>query len=478
MSVKLNYNTLPDNYKTYIYNNLIIKSKSSYKTKFTKKYKSNDDDNKDTDSVLTCYNHNITDNSISIPFNISLQLFKQNINNNNTYPNFIFNNNITLYDYQLEIYNTAIEHLNNFNTTTLYIYTGSGKTRLCVCLTANMGYNTIILVSNIDIAQQWVNNYNKLTNMKTYLVEANKTIPENTNVIVCMDGRIQHISQDIINKCGVLVVDEAHTFCTNLRIQAILKIQPKYIIMATATLNRQDGLHKALHMIVGEHNIYRKSTKKFTVYKYHTGINVPIKYTYKKEPDFNALVNDLCFNVERNKIILKLIMDNPTFKILVMTRRVDHVKILYNVLKNNGQNVECMYGNKKKYTESRILIASVSKIGTGFDEESRCSDFSGININMLILVSTIKDVSLFEQVCGRVFRSQYPYIVHLVDDVDIIKYSHWNIAKKWYISRNGIIENIYSDYYIQHKKDIEIVKNIEVDQTISDSDISYILSKS
>ena len=461
MSIRFNINKLDINIKKWIIDNLVYKSNKFNKLRNYNKYNKNQDTNK-----IECYN--INNDYMYIPYNTAFNLFKHNYNKDLMFPKFNFYNNIKLYNYQISIYNEAMANLKEYGTTTLYIYTGAGKTLITVKLSADLGYITIILVSSTDVATQWVNNYKNVTNMEPWLVD--EKLPEKTpNVIICMDGRLHHIPIELLNKCGTLVVDEAHTFCTELRIKTILKIQPKYVIMCTATLKRSDGLDKALKAIAGNHHIYRKSDKPFMVYKYNTGINVPIKYTYYKELDFNALLNDLSLHIERNKMILKIVKDNPSFKILIMTRRVSHVEILYTVLKNSGESVDYMSGNKKSYKDSRILVGSIQKIGTGFDEKSLCPDFNGRRIDMLILANTIKNDALLEQVVGRAFRSDFPHIIHLVDDIDIIKYAHWKVAENWYISRNGTIQEVFSDYYKNNKK-----INTEIDQIIPDDVHKYI----
>ena len=39
---------------------------------------------------------------------------------------------------------------------------------------------------------------------------------------------------------------------------------------------------------------------------------------------------------------------------------------------------------------------------------------------------------------GRVFRAEFPTVMHLVDNDSIFK-NHWSKAQKWYIARGGII---------------------------------------
>jgi hypothetical protein len=50
----------------------------------------------------------------------------------------------------------------------------------------------------------------------------------------------------------------------------------------------------------------------------------------------------------------------------------------------------------------------------------------------------MKSEILIEQVAGRAFRSDFPTIVHYVDDMRIAK-NHWRIASKWCVNNHGVI---------------------------------------
>jgi len=77
-----------------------------------------------------------------------------------------------------------------------------------------------------------------------------------------------------------------------------------------------------------------------------------------------------------------------------------------------------------------------------------------MRINLLILVGSTKSIKLLEQVAGRAFRSEFPQIIHFVDECKISK-NHWRAASPWYKSRNGTIQTVFSPYYRQNKDKIE-----------------------
>jgi hypothetical protein len=122
-----------------------------------------------------------------------------------------------------------------------------------------------------------------------------------------------------------------------------------------------------------------------------------------------------------------------------------------------------MAGHRKHYHDSKILIGTISKIGTGFDEQSACIDFSGERINMLILMGTTKSDTVVEQVLGRAFRADLPHIIIFVDNVQVVK-RHWYVIKKWCLEHNGEIHDIKSQTVKDEHNGQEHINNLAAAQ--------------
>jgi len=438
MSVALTLSSLTPEIRSKIANELNLVSKNNFYIKGKPWL------NQNTKPPLQLYVKFPANDSIRLPYyycNKNILGYKANFSR--SYPPANFSFNAQLRDYQIPIIQEATNHLNEYGCTTLNIYTGSGKTVLMAKLMTDSKLLGIVVYGSTVLGNQWKSTFDDMTDAQTWVV-GDEQPPDKVGVIICMYTRIQQIPSYLLESIGFLAIDEAHTFCTPDHYSKLLLLQPKYVVAATATLERADKLHDAIKYMCGEHKIYRRSSKPFHVYKYLTGINVPIKNNKMGQTDWTALQRDILMHPDRNEIIFSLINKNPQEKILILTRLVDHVKYLYDTLVKYGYSVDYMAGNKKKYNDSRILIGTVSKIGTGFDEKAACADFGGERIGLLLLVCSIKDVACLEQVAGRVFRADFPKIIHFVDEVGIIKDKHWPIANRWYKSRNGLIyEHVY-----------------------------------
>lgn len=425
-----------------------LKRKNRYKK--YKKQNELDDDIEINDKVISLYK--IENNCIYIPFKIYEKIFQVKANLYKSvydiYKKTKFTFNKTLYDVQISVYNELIYNLNLYGTANLNLRTAFGKTVTSVCASATCGYLTIVFLTNTILIEQWENTYKEFTNANVVIIEPNtinKINWNNVDVIICMSGRIEYIPPIILEKIGTVIIDEAHLFCSPSRLPALLSTQPKYIIAATATPERDDGMHIIIESICGIHKIEKKSDKPYDIIKYNTGCDLPIPRKYN-DADWSKLIENICKNTERNNLIIDIILRNPQSKILVLTRLSNHVTFLYDCLINKGCKVDFMTGNKKKYQDSNVLIGTIQKLGTGFDERTACDNFQGIPINLLIIAVSIKSKSLLQQIAGRAFRSTFPTIIALYDD-NSISDSHWQANKKWFTSSGGNIIEINSPKY-------------------------------
>ncbi len=359
-----------------------------------------------------------------------------------------------LRDYQIPVFEQSIKLLDKNNCCILGLHPGFGKTAIAARIACEYQLLTVILVPRIPIARQWVNTFEQYTTAKIWFVGENKV--DDYNVIICMDQRWSKIESSIRKQVGLLVIDEAHMFCTVGHVDALLAFQPKYIIAETATLERDDELHQMIYALTGEEGIFIETTKKFTVKKILTNTKVKRKLNYQGKTDYLKLVHDTLFNDRRNDIICNIVRHHPDHSILILTSLVDHVALLYNQLKDS-ESCEFLCGKKQDYKDSRVLIGTTHKIGTGFDQASSCRDFKGTQFNLLILVCSIKKYQMLVQNVGRVLRSDSPTIYHFVDE-DAIYHNHWALCQRWYKKRNALITTFSTPLIIDLNKNFMLYK--------------------
>lgn len=346
----------------------------------------------------------------------------------------------TLREKQIQVEQEALAQLVRYHTTTLALYPGFGKTILGAKLAARARLITLVLVHREILTTQWKKTFTDVTNARIWIV-GEKNPPPICDVIICMDTRYNHIPPAIRDVIGFVIIDEAHAFCTPSRVECLLAFHPKYIVIESASLERDDGLHTMMYNIVGTHGVFRESSNPFSVIKVITNTR-PVRVQNKMGGvDWSSLVQNTLMNVRRNRIIIELVKANIHRKILILTSLREHANLLYNILQGLSISSDYLCGTKKGYIDSTVLVGTTSKIGTGFDPATSCPTYAGKPFDLLLLVCSMKKYAMLIQNIGRVFRAEFPIVLHLVDNDDIFK-NHWYKARKWYISRGGTITDL------------------------------------
>lgn len=374
---------------------------------------------------------------IHLPFLFAGSLFQICPNINIPYPLTPLNFTGQLREHQIPVEQEAWNQLETYGTTTLGLYPGFGKTILGAKLAARAHLMTVVLVHREILTTQWKKTFEDYTNGRVWIV-GEKNPPDVCDVIICMDTRYNQIPKYMRDSVGTLIIDEVHAFCTMSHVKCLLAFHPKNIILESGSIERDDKMECMAYAIAGEHGIYRESSKPFNVMKIITNTTPVRKQNRMGKTDWTALVKDTLMNERRNQIIINLIMANLTFKILVLTSLREHATVLHDCLDKIGIPCDYLCGTKRGYTDSTVLFATYQKVGTGFDPATSCPTYSGRPFDLLILVCSIKKPSGLTQNVGRVFRAEFPTVMHFVDNDDIYK-SHYCLAKKWYIARGGIL---------------------------------------
>lgn len=335
---------------------------------------------------------------------------------------------------QVSVIKEAKKQLKKYHTTSLSLPTGYGKTFISVLLACWIGYKVCILNYREIIERSWIKTIKKYIPDAKISVVGKKTIKD-ADIVLCMVGSVNNIKDDM-ESFGTLIIDESHAFCTKTGVKAILKFTPKYIIAASATPSLTETF-QFIDLVVGTHKVFRESMDKFDAFIIKTNIHINIE---GEECIFNELCQKQSENIDRINLIEKLIRHNSKSKIMVINNRKNLSDTLCDIIPNSAP----FYGNIKSFKDSRVLIGTASKMGTGFDESNSCSDYKGNPSDLGIITFTFKTEGPFIQVKGRVVgRCENPKIIYLEDENRISK-SHMRLMRKWIEESGG---TIYTHHY-------------------------------
>jgi len=307
-------------------------------------------------------------NNVHLPMAVGYALKKKRINDDKEYFPTSFTFKGSLREHQVSITNDAITAFNTKRHCIISSWAGSGKTIMGAYLSSHMKLRTVILCHRELLLNQWANSFKEFTTINhsnIWIVGENdkQVTPQDADVIISMTTRVSKIPQSIIDTTGLLLLDEAHCLCTQSAIVPMLSFAPKYLCGLSATPKRDDGMEQMIHAMCGPDKITMISTKPYTVYKYHTGVEPTVEHN-ANGINYSLMTSSLCSSDERNTIITKLAMKHKDEKILILTSLKSHVDTLVKTFTAYSETVDFLAGSKGNYKDSRILVGTLSKIGT------------------------------------------------------------------------------------------------------------------
>jgi superfamily II DNA or RNA helicase len=360
------------------------------------------------------------------------------------------------------------------------MYPGFGKTACSAYKITHLGLFTLIVVPMEGLMEQWFETMKNFTKLRTLLwtndVRKRKKQPnwDDYDVIVTMytcvyaNGEYK-LPRNVIERVGTLVIDEAHMFCTKLNSEMLRRVTPRYVIACTATLERTDGMETAIYKMTGKHGVFLLNPVAFDLYPVETGIK---PYTGDREGmDWDAVMKSLIASRERNIMVVNLMekLVDEGRKIISISALVKQVKLVKDMIEHRNIRrvaegkraieVATVFGKmKSKYRDADIILGSLKKAGTGFDEVGKCENWNGKRINTLILLNSLASIGIIVQTFGRAFRSTDPRVYYMIDSLGVID-KHLKTASIYAKKAKGTVKEFDVETILPSERDIDEFRN-------------------
>ena len=382
------------------------------------------------------YMYKVSVNRLILPFGVIKRIwsmiknyeYKVDFKMNNIFPR----SQITLYDYQEK----AVQEMMKAKNGVLVSKAGSGKTQMMLELICRLGYKAL-----------WINNKKELLTQALDRAKANIVnctfgkITEGKvdigDITFCTIQTLANIDLDAIkDEFGIIICDEFQNFSgtpTKLTqtYKVLSKLSARHKYGCTACVHRSDGLMQAGLDLVGE--VAYEVPESAIADKIVRAQVIPVHTEFVPElcleadgtiKDFASLVNEICFDVDRNHLILEKLRENVDNHCIVLSDRLDQLRYLKEKLgqglmidgsmvskKGKQQRREAI--EKMKSGEEHILFASYSLAKEGLDIPL---------LDRLFMASPKKDKSVIIQSVGRIERvhkdKSEPLVYDFVDDYD------------------------------------------------------------
>lgn len=331
----------------------------------------------------------------------------------------------------------ALETTKQQNMGVISAYTGFGKTILACKMIASKKVNTLILVQNKNLADQWKRELDKFLSIKDEpLVEytekgrkkkkdtvgqiyGSKFKRSNLVDVATFQSLVNKESmQEILDQYGMVIIDECHHVAAFTFEKVIKNCKMRYIYGLSATPKRKDGHDPIIFMRCGE-IIWQ--AKKQIKDKPNKQVLIPRFITTGDEFGDAVATNEIHENYQlitksekRNSIIIQDILNNISEgkHILVISERLEHLKQLSNQLSSpelehppsvyelNGKVKETerkeVLDSLQKEESPYVLLATGKYVGEGFDLTS---------LDTICLTMPISWSGLLQQYLGRLQRN-------------------------------------------------------------------------
>ena len=310
-----------------------------------------------------------------------------------------------------------------------------GKTVTAIALISELKLNALIVVPSIALLNQWLERLNAFLEVGyEYKKEKDKfgqycgSKKKLTGFIdiASIDSLHSEDGHDLLKRYGLVILDEVHHFAANSYEEVVRECNSKFLFGFTATPKRSDKNEKIVYKIIGDIRYQFKekenSLEKVLIPEFSFFTFSSLEKTLPYSDMLTTLLND----EERNSIIANKIRKAYKEKrsILVLTDRIEHIKILQNKLEDlenvliiNGQlsaKDKSEFYHKLETIEKGFVILSIGRyIGEGFDEKK---------LDTLFLVSPFRWNGTLEQYVGRLHREnkdKQAVVVHDFIDINV-----------------------------------------------------------
>lgn len=356
----------------------------------------------------------------------------------------------------------AMQELLKYDTGVLCAATGFGKTVVSAKIISELKTNTLVIVNRNNLLEQWkerLSYFFDISKKDIGQIGASKENPNGKLDVASFQSLFKKDNvEELIKGYGLVIVDECHHVAA-FSFENVLKlIRAKHVYGLTATPTRKDGWHKIIYMQCGDIRV-RVSNKQLKQNKEmeHTVVVKKTNYKYvpieeKDKIQISEILNDMCNNVFRNSMIIEDIKKciNEGRVPIVLTERIEHLKILKEDLDELGVPVVIYKGNmgKKQAREvqeilkeaddnnkSRIILATSSSIGEGFDDS---------RLDTLFLTMPVSWKGRIIQYVGRLHREHEDkdkvIVYDYLDNMKVLEKMYDRRLKGYRIAGYEIIE--------------------------------------
>jgi len=331
-------------------------------------------------------------------------------------------------------------------------FTVTHNTATTINLSTKVKLKVLVIVNRLVLVQQWKEAIHQfcpgatIHNITPKDVKKGE-IPQHFDFYIVNAINVYKFTRQQLAFIGFVVVDECHLIMSEVLSQCMWRLEPKYLIGLSASPYRLDGLDKMMQVYFGPHKVVKEVERQHVAFKVTTNFTPDTTMTRFGKLDWNALINTISSNPERNQLIVNIVKKYPERYFLLLTKRIDQANALAALLDEADIDHDKLYGvHTYVKSDKHVLIGTTGKCGVGFDAPK---------LDTLVVCCDM--VNYYIQMLGRVMRnkSNKAWVFDLVDDHPTLL-KHYYERSKVYKENGGTIERVDASAFTQPTTENEI----------------------
>ena len=335
-----------------------------------------------------------------------------------------------LFNYQIDIVDKFITHINDSGGGLLDVEPGKGKTVMALNILSRIKKKTLVVVHKSFLLNQWKERIEQfLPNAKVGIIQGKIFDIENKDIVIGMLQTLstKKFSDEVISEFGFTIYDECHHLSAEVFSGVMVNITTNYVLGLSGTMTRKDGLTKVFKWFIGPIVHKEKSEcQEEVVIKCLPFQDVDdeeyneVETDFKGNPQYSKMITKICSTESRTDMIVNVIAYEIKQEIKQQIMILAHNKNLINELLNKilsfepsvGLYIGGMKEEQLKESESKkVIIATYAMASEGLDIKS---------LTTLLMATPKTDVC---QSVGRILRSKHsrPLVIDIIDDHEIFK---------------------------------------------------------
>lgn len=306
----------------------------------------------------------------------------------------------------------AVDEMAGHSDGVLVAPTGSGKTAMGCALISRHGRDALIIAPTRDLVAQWREAVREHLGIDAGALTDGAAVARGV-VLATPQGAMARCP-DLIERFGVLVVDECHRAASPTYENLLYRLDARYRYGLTATPTRPDELEPIVFAHLGpvRHTVERDDLEAagHLLRPLVCRVETDFRFPYAGPADWHALLTALYTDDERNSKIVDVIVSEcgEATVGLVLTPRIDHATHLAKMVRDRGLRAGAVTGDLSlKIRAQRIAAARHGELDVLVATTLADEGLDIPRLSRLFLAGAQKAEARLVQRVGRVIRPHH-----------------------------------------------------------------------